>query len=533
MTVKEKSTMKLRKIVTVLSAGALVFGLAACSSDGDNGGSGDYVTTYGTEPQNPLLPADTNEVGGGNIIDLVFSGLVYYDEEGEVHNDVAESIESDDSQHYTVKIKDGETFSDGTPVTAESFVKAWNYAVENSQKSAYFFEPILGFEEGASSMEGLKVQDDHTFTIELTQPESDFATRLGYSAFYPLPEVAYDDMQAFGENPVGNGPYKLESWNHNQDATVVPDENYDGDRKAQNDGVQFVFYTNPDAAYADLLSGNLDVLDTVPDSAFSSYEQELGDRSVNKPVAMFQSFTINSNEEHFSGEEGKLRREALSMAIDREEITDTIFQGTRTPATDFTSPVIPGHSDSLEGKEVLEFNPEKAKELWKKADEISPYSGEFTIGYNSDGGHQAWVDAVTNQLRNNLGIDANGAPTPDFKTLRDDIENRTIKGGFRTGWQADYPSLGNFLEPLYATNGGSNDGDYANKAFDDKLRQAAGATDTESANKSYNEAQEILLQDLPAIPLWYANTVGGYSENVDNVVFSWKSVPLYYQITKK
>ena len=495
MTVKEKSTMKLRKIVTVLSAGALVFGLAACSSDGDNGGSGDYVTTYGTEPQNPLLPADTNEVGGGNIIDLVFSGLVYYDEEGEAHNDVAESIESDDSQHYTVKIKDGETFSDGTPVTAESFVKAWNYAVENSQKSAYFFEPILGFEEGASSMEGLKVQDDHTFTIELTQPESDFATRLGYSAFYPLPEVAYDDMKAFGENPVGNGPYKLESWNHNQDATVVPDENYEGDRKAQNDGVQFVFYTNPDAAYADLLSGNLDVLDAVPDSAFSSYEQELGDRSVNKPVA--------------------------------------IFQGTRTPATDFTSPVIPGHSDSLEGKEVLEFNPEKAKELWKKADEISPYDGEFTIGYNSDGGHQAWVDAVTNQLRNNLGIDANGAPTPDFKTLRDDIENRTIKGGFRTGWQADYPSLGNFLEPPYATNGGSNDGDYSNKAFDDKLRQAAGATDTESADKSYNEAQEILLQDLPAIPLWYSNTVGGYSENVDNVVFSWKSVPLYYQITKK
>lgn len=140
---------------------------------------------------------------------------------------------------------------------------------------------------------------------------------------------------------------------------------------------------------------------------------------------------------------------------------------------------------------------------------------------------------MTNQLRNNLGIDANGAPTPDFKTLRDDIENRTIKGGFRTGWQADYPSLGNFLEPLYAINGGSNDGDYANKAFDDKLRQAAGATDAESANKSYNEAQEILLQDLPAIPLWYANTVGGYSENVDNVVFSWKSVPLYYQITKK
>ena len=276
-----------------------------------------------------------------------------------------------------------------------------------------------------------------------------------------------------------------------------------------------------------------DSTDAIPDSAFSTFENELGDRAVNQPAAIFQSFTIPESLPHFKGEEGNLRRQALSYAINREEITSTIFGGTRTPATDFTSPVIPGHSDSLAGAEVLTYNPEKAKELWEKADKISPFEGSVKISYNADGGHQAWVDAVANSIRNTLGVEAVGDPYPDFKSLRDEITNRTITSAFRTGWQADYPSLGNFLGPLYATGGGSNDGDYSNPEFDKLLKQAAGAPDPESANVFYNQAQELLLKDLPAIPLWYANVTGGYSENVDNVVFSWKSVPVYDQITKK
>ena len=535
--------MTLKKSLAVTTAAALALSLAACSSDSDsdsNGASGDgasggdnYVVVNGTEPQNPLVPANTNEVGGGRIVDSIFAGLVYYTVDGSVENDLAESIELEGEKTYRVTLKEDQTFTDGTPVTANSFVDAWNYAVANSLLSSYFFEPILGYEEGVESMEGLEVIDDTTFTIELIQPEADFPLRLGYSAFYPLPESAFDDMDACGEPPLGNGPYKLAEWNHQQDALIVPNEDYDGGRAAQNDGVKFVFYPTFDSAYADLLSDNLDVLDAIPDSAFSSYEDELEGRSINQPSAVFQSFTIPESLEHFSGEEGSLRRQALSLAINREEITDTIFEGTRTPATDFASPVIDGHSDSLAGAEVLEYDPERAKELWAEADAIAPWSGEFTISYNADGGHQAWVDAVANSIRNTLEIDALGNPYPDFKSLRDDVTNRTIDGAFRTGWQADYPSLGNFLGPLYGTGAGSNDGDYSNPDFDAKLAEAAGAPDSEQAITSYNEAQEILLQDLPAIPTWYSNAVGGYSNNVDNVEFMWNSQPAYYQITKK
>ncbi|MDO4686278.1 MAG: ABC transporter substrate-binding protein [Corynebacterium sp.] len=527
--------MAFKKTLAAVAAAAMVFGLSACSSDNNASGAPEgenYVTVASVEPQNPLVPANTNESGGGNVIDAIFAGISYYDAEGKIHYEAAKSVELEGEKTYRVELKDDQKFSDGTPVKAENFVKAWNYAVENSLTNAFFFEPIKGFEEG-KPLEGLKVVDDKTFTIELNQPEADFPLRLGYSAYFPLPDVAFEDMKAFGENPVGNGPFKVKEWNHNQDIILVPNEEYKGDRQVKNDGIKFVLYPKLESAYADLLAGNLDVTDAVPDSAFTKYQDELGDRWINQPAAVFQSFTIPEKLEHFSGEEGKLRRAAISMAIDRKEITDKIFEGTRTPATDFTSPVIDGHTDDLKGADVLEFNPEKAKELWAKADKISKFTGEFSIAYNADGGHQAWADAVANQIKNNLGIEAVGAPYPDFKSFRDDITNRTIGSAFRTGWQGDYPGLGNFLAPLYATKASSNDGDYSNPEVDALLKKAASAKSVEESNKIYNEVQEILLQDLPAIPTWYSNVVGGWSENVENVKFNWKSRAELHEITKK
>lgn len=407
--------------------------------------------------------------------------------------------------------------------------------------SIHFFEPIKGFPEGdakVDSLEGLKVVDDTTFTVELKQPEADFPLRLGYSAFFPLPEAGIGDADAvkkFGEQPVGNGPYMLDgdgAWKHNESIKLVPNPEYDGPRKAKNGGVEIKFYAQQDAAYNDLLSGVLDVDDALPDSAFATYKDELGDRGINQPSAIFQSFTVPSRLPHFDGEEGNLRRQALSYAINREEITEKIFGGTRTPAKDFTSPVIDGYDENVAGNEVLKYDPEKAKELWAKADAISPWEGQFKLAYNSDGGHQAWVDAVCNSIKNVLGIDAVGAPYADFKSLRQEVTDRTIQTAFRTGWQADYPGLYNFLGPIYATGAGSNDGDYSSPDFDKLLSRAAASTDPTESNKLLQEAQGILFKDLPAIPLWYANVVGGYADGVKNVQFGWNSVPIYYEITK-
>lgn len=537
--------MKIKRIgvaaIALAAAGALT--LAGCSSSNEPtapaGDSTAIITTNGSEPQNPLIPTNTNETGGGKILDSIFAGLVYYDAEGAPINDMAESIETDDAQTYTITIKDGQKFTNGEDVTSDSFVKAWNYgaALDNAQLSSYFFDSIEGFsyDENVDELSGLEVVDDTTFTVTLKQPESDFPLRLGYSAFFPLPEAAWEDLDAFGENPIGNGPYMLDgegAWKHNERIDLVKNEDYQGDRQAANGGLSIIFYATQDAAYADLQGGNLDVLDAIPDSALSTFQDEFGDRSVTQGAAIFQSFVVPDRLAHFGGEEGKLRRAAISHAINREEVTDVIFSGTRTPAHDFTSPVIDGYSEDIPGSEVLEYDPELAKELWAEADAISPWEGSFQIGYNADGGHQGWVDAVTNQIKNELGIDASGAPYPTFAEFRTAITDRTIETGFRTGWQADYPSLSNFLGPIYVTGAGSNDGDYSNPEFDALINEGLSETEVEAGIEKFQQAQEILFEDLPAIPLWYSTVNGAWGEQVENVQFGWNSVPLYYEVTK-
>lgn len=533
---------------------ALALTLTACgggsSDEGGNGsaeGGGDtskVISANTTEPQNGLLPANTNEVGGGRIMDMIFTGLVSYDADGKVVNEIAESIETEDSQNYTIKIKEGQTFSDGSPVTAASFVDAWNFgaAAKNAQLNSYFFESIKGYDEvikkdaKTDEMEGLKVVDDHTFTVELSQPESDFPLRLGYTAFYPLPEAAYDDPKAFGEKPVGNGPYKLTEWNHDVNLKLEPNESYDGPRKTQNAGIDFKVYQSTESAYQDLLSNNLDVLDQVPPSALAQFQDDLGDRSVNSPYAGNATITIPNYIDHFGqDEEGNLRRQAISRAIDRQQIIDKIYFGNKVIAKEFTAPVLEGYSDSIPGSEVLEFNVDEAKKLWEEANKINEWSGaSLSIGYNVDGaGNKEYVEAVVNQIKNNLGIDATPEPFTSFKALRDKVTAKDMKGGFRTGWQADYPSLYNFLGALYGTGAGSNDGDYSSKEFDQKLSEGLAAKTPEDGAKIFNEAQEILFKDLPAIPLWYQAVQGGWSDNVSNVEFGWNGVPLYYEITGK
>ena len=201
--------------VALVAAASLT--LAACGGDSNDETGGEstdaVITAYGTEPQNPLVTTNTNEVGGGNIIDLIYAGLVSYKTDGSTENDVAESIESDDNKVWTITIGDSK-FTDGTDVTAESFVKAWTYAAdpENAQLQSYFFYPIEGttddgtLPEGEKEMSGLKVVDEKTFEVTLKNPEALFPLRLGYSAYFPLPDVAFEDMAAFGKARSATAP---------------------------------------------------------------------------------------------------------------------------------------------------------------------------------------------------------------------------------------------------------------------------------------------------------------------------------------
>lgn len=508
------------------------------TTDDATGDSGAIISVNGTEPQKALIPAATSEVGGGKVVDALFEGLIYYDAEGLSHMGVAESIEAMNEERtlWEITLRDDAVFSDGSPVLANNFVDAWNYAanIDNALDGQYFFFPIEGWseEEPVAELSGLTIVDDHTFTVSATP---DFPDRLGYSAFYPMPDSAFEDLEAYGQNPIGNGPYRMadsDAWLHDVEINLVKNESYVGDRVAQNGGLHFRIYASLDAAYTDVLAGNLDLIDQIPEASLALFEDEFPDRHVNQTGMLITTITISTNLEHFGmDEEGKLRRHALSMAIDRDEITEVIFKGTNLPSKDFTSSAVAGYTDSLEGNEVLEFNPELAQELWAEADAISPFEGTLTVSTNTDGPHLIWVEALANQWSNNLGITSAPNSYPTFAAFLEDREADVVGGAFRTGWQADYPGMYNFLAPLYATGASSNHGFYSNPEFDQLLDDASRANTQEETIEFLLAAQEILLEDLPSIPLWNQATTGAWAETIDNVEFGWNSVPLFYEIT--
>ncbi len=544
------------------SACAVTMLLSGCGSTNSDSNSSSAATdpnaiinVYGCEPEHPLIPTNTNETCGGNPIDMMFAKLVAYDADGNSKLEVADSITpNDDNTQYTIKIKDWK-FTDGTPVTAESFTKAWSYGAnaKNAQLASSFFANIKGYDElnptdtdalnkltGNEQLSGLKVVDDKTFTVDLKSPSSTFLMQLGYTAFAPLPESFFKDPAAFGENPVGNGQYTFKAWNHNQDIEMTRNDDYKGNFPAKNGGLNFKVYTDPEAAYADISAGNLDVMDTVPNSAVKTFLTDENVQAVNNKGSVFQSFTFPSTTmKHFqNNEEGKLRRQAISMAFDRQQINEKINGGLATPATDFTSPVTPGYSDSLQGSDVLKYNPDKAKELWAQANAISPWtdSDKFQIAYNSDNGSKDQWDAICNQIADTLGITAEGAPYPTFSEMRKAVNARQITTAFRTGWQPDYPSPESYLVSLYSSSAadgnGSNDGDYKNPAFDELMTKAAQAKDEDDANKLYQQGEELLLQDLPAIPLWYTSAKAVAAKNIKNLATNWKNLPVYQDLAK-
>ncbi|OBG55494.1 ABC transporter substrate-binding protein [Mycobacterium sp. E735] len=531
-------------------AATVVVALAALTGCGGGALSPELVVVNGGEPPNPLVPTGTNDSLGGRILDRLFAGLVSYDAAGKPSPEVARSVETTDNVNYRILLKPGWKFTDGSPVTAHSFVDAWNYGAlsTNAQLQQSFFSPIVGYDEVAAltadgkpartTMSGLQVVNDLEFDVRLKAPTVDFTLRLGHNAFYPLPERAFRDMAAFGRNPVGNGPYELAdgpdgpAWEHNVKIDLKPNPDYHGNRKPHNKGLRFEFYANLDTAYADLLSGNLDVLDTIPSSALTIYKRDLGGNAASGPVAVSQSLDTPLRLPHFGGEEGRLRRLALSAAINRPQICRQIFNATRSPARDFTASSLPGFDPHIPGNDALDFNPERARQLWAQANAISPWSGRYLIAYNADSGHQEWVDAVANSIKNVLGIDAVGAPHPTFAGFRTQITNRTIDTAFRAGWIGDYPSMIEFLAPLYATGAGSNDVGYSNRDFDAGLAAAEAAPDLQQADVLVNKAQRILLRDMPAVPLWYYIAVVGWSSPVSGVKLTWNGLPDYENIGK-
>jgi oligopeptide transport system substrate-binding protein len=498
---------------------AAVAGLAGCSGSADPTG----VVRIAIREPNHLTPAGVDEADGAQVLSALFTPLVGLDEQGQPHPLAAESVAPDqDGRVWTIRLRERFTFHNGEPVTADSYIDAWNYAAyqPNKQRNGYHFRRIEGYQQVsatgagrpvADTMSGLAKVDDRTFTVTLAEPFGEFDRVLGAPAFYPLPAAAFDDegrvRESFEREPIGNGPFRMVgTWQDG--AQLERYEGYRGDPPAL-DALEFVVYPGSRDPYPDLLAGDVDVVTEIPAGHLATVESDLGDRFVQRPGSTFHFLAVPAHQAALADPE--IRR-AISMAIDRDEVATGIFRDTQLPARSFVPPVIPGaRADSC--GEACRFDPGAARARYAAAGGPA----ELTITYNLDGGHVGWVEATCDQLRSNLGVACVPAGEPTLTDVLTKLDAEEPVGLVRLSWAMDYPSIESYLGPIFATGGSANVHGYRNQEFDALVAAGAAAGSADAAVAAYRQAEDIVARDLPVIPLRFDEHTIGHSARIGGV----------------
>jgi oligopeptide transport system substrate-binding protein len=512
------------RVVVAAIAVAMVAG--ACSSSSNGGGGGDGGTTGQTggtysfvncEPTH-LIPQNDYESCGTQVNQAVFTRLVDFDPNTlQPIPAQADSIDiSDDGLTYTIKIKPDWTFHNGEPVTAESYVDAWNYGAyrPNGYILNFFFEPIEGYDAlnpsqgdpSAKELSGLKVVDETTFTIKLTKPNSQFQYQLGFDAFDPLPKVFFDDPKAFDEQPIGDGPYMMDGkWQHDETINLVRYPDYAG-TPGFADRIELPIYQG-DAAWTDFQAGNVDITLVGSDhlsEARTAYPDAVSEQA--SSTLLYLSFPLY--DKRF---QDKYLRQALSLAVDRQAVMTAVLVA-ENPADDFTTPVVSGYRQGV--CQYCVYNPDLAKQ---KFEQSSGWEGEMTLNFYTDTTLEQAMEAVAQQWRETLGIQVKLNPI-NPNSYYDRTYAQQMDGPWWDGWVEDYPSLEDYLRPIYGSNGGYNLAGYSNKQFDDLIDQGNQAGSPQEALPFFQQADDIILEDMPAIPWGYLGFNTVHSENVTNVV---------------
>ena len=368
-------------------------------------------------------------------------------------------------------------------------------------------------------LSGLTVIDDRTFTVQFTEADPEFPLKLAYAAYFPLPDVAFDDTQAFEEEPVGNGPFEMDgAWEHDVRVPLKRYADYQGPDMPVIDNLEFTIIDDLNTAYNEVRAGNLDILGpALPTDQIATAADEFGDRY---GLSSSTSFTYLGFPTYLPEYTLDIRR-ALSMAIDRDLIVEQIYQNTRVAAFSTIPPIFDGARTNV--CDNWNYDPDAAKALWDAAGPLD----EVVVWFNTGGGHEEWVEAVANMWRNTLGVSDITFQTLEFSEYLPLLDAQGGTGPFRLGWGQDYPSLLNFLEPLYASYNappvGSNNTFYDSAAFDDLLAQGKAAVAASGSAADgipfYQQAEDLLCADAPIAPVWYRTNQWVNTEGIGNVCF--------------
>ena len=406
-------------------------------------------------------------------------------------------------------------------MNADAFIRAWNWAAysPNGASTAGFFTRIEGAEalQGknpkSKTLSGLKKVGDYEFTVTLDAPFSQFPYMLLYKpAFSAVSQKCLDNIDQCNEGkmPIGNGAYTMaEPWSHNQSVVVEKADDYAGPDPGNADQITFKIYTNLETAFRDYQAGNLDILAPVP-SQVEQAKAAAGDRVIQETSSSFTYVGLPLYIDYLK--DPKIRH-GLSLAIDRQTIIDNLLAGLGEPAQSVTSPIVPGgggdHCD------YCEYDPERAKQL---VEEAGGLPDTITLWVNSGAGNTEWVQAVGNMWRQTFGVDFE-IKSLQFPEYLDTLGENKSTGPYRLGWLMDFPSMVNYLKPIYFTGAPTNYSAYSSDEFESLVDKGSSAESQDDAVASYTEAEELLLEDMPIIPVYYGEELYIYSDHVDDVKY--------------
>ena len=537
-----------RNFLKVAGVGAAALGLAACggsksgstatsgtaSSAGSSTGSvstAGFTVQYGSNPET-LDPALNSAVDGGNTIITVFETLLIINENNEAVPGQAESwTTSEDGLTWTFTMRDGLKWSDGTDLNAKDFEYSFKRMADPDTAAPYAetcLGMIDGFEEAAGfpdadgnptvepNLDALNVKasdDGKTLTIVLAYPCSYFDKIVAFAAMSPVQKATVEaNGDAWCTSPdtyVCNGPFMITEWTPSERIVLTKNPNYVGgwdSSKIVSESITLLLLEDSSASFAAYNSGEVQLIKDVPTDEIPSLTkaEDGGDFYVD---TILGTYYVSLNLKRDAFKDAKVRR-ALSLAIDRDYVANTIMQGTYSTADSIVGPGIVDENgyfhDNGNAPYIsadYEANLAEAKKLL--ADAGYPNGeGYPTLEYSTnDAGYHVPLAEYLQQAWSDLGITLTISKMEwsSFTAARRAGEYDVA----RNGWVMDYNDPSNMLD-LFCSGNGNNDGKYSNPEFDAAI-EASRVADVSEHFAQLHKAEDILMEDTGCLPIAYYN----------------------------
>jgi oligopeptide transport system substrate-binding protein len=502
------------KIVVFL--GILMLALAACAGSGSNTTSNTTSTpalasqqvlrfpNVGIADAASLDPATGPDANTGQIVGMIYSGLVRSDVNLNVIPDQATWDVSSNNTVYTFHLKPNIKFSDGTPVTAQTYVYTLTRALlpsVNSPIATFFESNIVGMSAvnsgKATTLAGVKALDSLTLQITLTKPTPYFLEEMTNSLYFPLNEnlINKNGQTTWGNNAVGpgygTGPFMIKEWDHHVKVVLVPNPYYYGPKPKLSE-VDMYFVSDPGTAYRAFQASQYDFDWNIPSqdqaAAQSQYKAEFVRTSLLQSDLLF----FDNTKPPFNN---LAVRQAFAYATNKSLLVQAVFKNTVVAANTIIPPGMPGYQPNYPG---LQYDPTKAKALLQSVYPDVTKVPSITFSYPSSQVSQDEAAALQQMWQTVLGVHVTLNPE-ELTTYNNDTANFKIQFGF-TQWSADFPDPYDWLALNLTTNAPNNNGRWSNATFDQTVQQAENSSGA-ARIALYNKAEDIAITDVGWLPL--------------------------------